>query len=366
MEISNFKKVRNFIEYYKKPFTTEAVAGETGLSYKEAMKVLAKMKASGLIKPISQEGKYKIYVRVLDYVEENPINNYNYEINFLKELIRRIKTGNYRSLRQLEDIMKADRRKIIRYMTALCSIGMVQLVNSRYKVIKDVDFILIGSKFDKHILSEMRKEETQKKEGELMTVNEKVLHDAQGREYPAKLLDPQIVKRNDLVCKVMDRAMKLHDKILLEKQRMVDDLESYLSKVADQYGESWKGNAELVSFDSKFKVEIRYRERIQFDEKLQVAKQKIDDCLKRWSENSNLNLQAVIKEAFQVDKKGEIAKSRILGLRKYNIKDPEWIMAMELIDQAIQITSTKQYIAFYYRPEPDKPYQQVLLNFSAM
>jgi|GEM_PF-70496 len=360
MEISNYKKVRNFIEYHKKPFTCEEVAGETGLSYKEAMKVIAKMKAVELIKPISSNGKYKIYVRNLDYAEKNPMNNYNYEINFLKELIRRIKTGNYRSLRQLEDIMKADRRKIIRYMTALCSIGMVSLRDGKYKVVKEVDILLVGSKFDKHILSEIRKE------GETVVVKEKVLYDAQGREYPAKLLDPQIVKRNDLVCKVMDRAMKLHDKIEIEKQKIVSDVEDYLSKVADQYGESWKGNAELVSFDSKFKVEIRYRERIQFDEKLQVAKQKIDDCLKRWSENSNLNLQAVIKEAFQVDKKGEIAKSRILGLRKYNIKDSEWIMAMDLIDQAIQITSTKQYIAFYYRPEPDKPYQQVLLNFSAM
>jgi len=164
----------------------------------------------------------------------------------------------------------------------------------------------------------------------------------------------------------MDRALKLHDHIEIQKQRIIDDVEKYLSKIADTYGQDWKGNAELTNFDGQYKIEVRYRERIQFDEKIQIAKQKIDECLKRWSENSNLNLQAVIKEAFQVDKKGEIAKSRILGLRKYNIKDAEWKMAMDLIDQAIQVTSSKQYIAFYFRPSPDKPYQQVSLNFSAM
>ncbi len=79
-----------------------------------------------------------------------------------------------------------------------------------------------------------------------------------------------------------------------------------------------------------------------------------------------MNLQAVIKEAFQVDKKGEIAKSRILGLRRYNIKDKKWSEAMELIDEAIQITSTKQYIAFYQRKAQNKPFQLVSLNFSAL
>jgi len=195
---------------------------------------------------------------------------------------------------------------------------------------------------------------------------EKIMYDAQGREYPVKILDPQIVKREDLVNKVMAKAFKLNEKIAEEKAKIVGEVEKYLDKIAGDYGQDWKGNAELVSFDGKYKIEVRYRERIQFDEKLQIAKQKIDNCLKRWSQNSDLNLQAVIKEAFQVDKKGEIAKSRILNLRKYNIKDAEWKHAMDIIDSAIQVTSTKQYIAFYFRPSPDKTFEQVSLNFSAI
>lgn len=365
MEISNFKKVRNFIEFTKRPFTVLIVSGETGLSVDESKKVMGRMKTMGLVKRIGMEGKFSIYVRNIDYKEVVTENPFGYNIKLLKAIIKVIRDNEVKHLRQLANIMKLGRRQLARYLIALCSIGMIGYENGFFVILKEVEIVLIGSKYDKDIIPKLKGIKIHKEKGVNMA-KEKVLYDAQGREYSAKLLDPQIVKKEDLISKVMDKAMKLHDHILNQKQKIVTEVEDYLSKVADQYGESWKGNAELVSFDSKFKVEIRYRERIQFDEKLQIAKQKIDDCLKRWSENSNLNLQAVIKEAFQVDKKGEIAKSRILGLRKYNIKDPEWIMAMDLIDQAIQITSTKQYIAFYYRPEPDKPYQQVLLNFSAM
>ncbi len=366
MEISFYKKVRNFIEFFDKPFTGDVVAGETGLTIKQVTRVLGKMNDVGLIKPISSQGKFRIYIKNIEYKEENPMNNYNFEIKFLKSMIRKLKTGNYSSTRQLEDVMDGDRRKVTRYLIALCSIGMVDLINGKYKVVKDVDLLLIGSKMDRSILRKLKDKEIEFTEGVIMGRKEKILTDAHGREYPAKILDPQIVKRDTIVNRLMGKALRLHDKIETEKIKMVEDIDKYLTQTAQKYGEEWKGNAELVSFDGKYKIEIRNRERIEFSEKLQIAKQKIDECLKRWSEDSNVNLQAVIKEAFQVDKKGEIAKSRILGLRRFNIKDKQWQQAMDLIDEAIQVTSTKQYIAFYERPSEDKSFQLVSLNFSAL
>lgn len=121
----------------------------------------------------------------------------------------------------------------------------------------------------------------------------------------------------------------------------------------------------LASFNEKYRIEIRYREKIQFGIELQLAKQKIDECLKAWSADSNVNLRAIISEAFQVDKKGEIAKYRILRLRRYNIKDQTWKEAMELIDQAIQVVATKQYINFYERDESGQ-FRQIVLNFPAL
>ncbi|MDP2174013.1 MAG: DUF3164 family protein, partial [Candidatus Cloacimonadaceae bacterium] len=174
---------------------------------------------------------------------------------------------------------------------------------------------------------------------------------------------PEIIKQDAVVTKTIERAKKLQDRIIKDKAKLFEEVELYLEEVAEKNGLEWKGNAILNSFDGQCRVEIRFKERIQFGIELQLAKQKIDECLKEWSADSNVNLRAIISEAFQVDKKGEIAKYRILRLRRYNIKDPVWKQAMELIDQAIQVVSTKQYITFYEKDESGQQ-RQIVLNFS--
>jgi hypothetical protein len=66
-----------------------------------------------------------------------------------------------------------------------------------------------------------------------------------------------------------------------------------------------------------------------------------------------------------VDKRGQLARYRIFALRRYKIKDPTWKEAMELIDKAIMVTSTKQYISFAVRDDAGN-YHKVVLNFSAL
>jgi hypothetical protein len=195
--------------------------------------------------------------------------------------------------------------------------------------------------------------------------NERTKTDAQGREIPLRMVRPEILKQDTVIRKTLDRVKSLHNRIKSDKEKLFQELEGYLEFMAEKHGLHWKGNAILLSFDEQYKVEIRFKERIQFGVELQLAKQKIDECLKEWTSDSNVNLRAIINEAFQVDKKGEIAKYRILALRRYNIKDATWKEAMELIDQAINVTSTKQYVAFYERDAAGN-YQQIILNFSAL
>ena len=189
--------------------------------------------------------------------------------------------------------------------------------------------------------------------------------DANGQSIPISIIKPEILKQDAIVNKTIERAKKLQERIIRDKAKLFEEVELYLEEVAEKNGLEWKGNAILNSFDGVNRVEIRFKERIQFGIELQLAKQKIDECLKEWSADSNANLRAIISEAFQVDKKGEIAKYRILRLRRYNIKDPTWKEAMELIDQAIQVVSTKQYITFYEKDESGQQ-RQIVLNFSTL
>ncbi len=196
-------------------------------------------------------------------------------------------------------------------------------------------------------------------------VKERTLTDAQGREIPVKVLHTEIVEKDAAVKKALDCALKLQERILTDKQKLICIVEKYLNDAARRNGLEWKGNALLFTFDEKYKIEMRFREKIQFGIELQLAKQKIDECIKAWSVDSNDNLKAIINEAFQVDKRGQLARYRIFALRRYKIKDPTWKEAMELIDKAILVTSTKQYISFAVRDEAGN-YNKVVLNFSAL
>jgi len=196
-------------------------------------------------------------------------------------------------------------------------------------------------------------------------IKERTLTDAQGREIPVKVLHTEIVEKDAAVKKAMDCALKLQERILTDKQKLICIVEKYLNDAARRNGLEWKGNALLFTFDEKYKIEMRFREKIQFGIELQLAKQKIDECIKAWSVDSNDNLKAIINEAFQVDKRGQLARYRIFALRRYKIKDPTWKEAMELIDKAILVTSTKQYISFAVRDEAGN-YNKVVLNFSAL
>jgi len=196
-------------------------------------------------------------------------------------------------------------------------------------------------------------------------IKERTLTDAQGREIPVKVLHTEILEKDAAVKKAMDCAIKLQERILSDKQKMIQIIENYLNDAARRNGLEWNGNALLISFDEKFKIEMRFREKIQFGIELQLAKQKIDECIKAWSADSSDNLKAIINEAFQVDKRGQLARYRIFALRRYKIKDPVWKEAMELIDKAILVTSTKQYISFAVRDDAGN-YNRIVLNFSAL
>lgn len=100
-----------------------------------------------------------------------------------------------------------------------------------------------------------------------------------------------------------------------------------------------------------------------FDERLQIAKSLIDECLHEWTKDSNDNIKAIIDNAFAVDKEGKINIRRVLALKNLKISDEKWLKAMQAISDAQQIVSSKEYIRFYERDEHGK-YQQISLDFS--
>lgn len=198
-----------------------------------------------------------------------------------------------------------------------------------------------------------------------MANTKEFLEDAQGRLVPVSAIKPIDLKRHEAVTSIMTDTFKERDRLIEFKKsiwlRVQDFLaESAKDSGAKKYGGA-KGNVTLTSFDGKFKVMVAVNDTIQFNEKLQVAKQLIDKCIASWSEGANENLRAIVDDAFNVGKSGLVSTSRVLGLRRLNIKDPTWKKAMDAITESMQVASSKTYMRFYER-QSDGSYKQIPLD----
>ena len=192
--------------------------------------------------------------------------------------------------------------------------------------------------------------------------------DSQGRQVPVELV-PEIDKlRDQTVRRIADEAMKMKDVLGDFKKRIREDIQTFVELSANQYGKAWggkKGNITLTTYDGKYRLIVAMDENIIFDERLQIARQIIGECLDKWSSDARPEIRMLVNDAFQVDKTGKISTARVLGLRRLEIHDPDWQKAMQAITESIQIAGTKQYLRFYERDENGE-YKQIPLDVAAL
>lgn len=145
----------------------------------------------------------------------------------------------------------------------------------------------------------------------------------------------------------------------------MQELAAFMALSLEQYGVKTggdKGNVTLVTFDGQYKVTRQMADTIVFGEQLMAAKLLIDECVHEWSVGSSDNIKVLVLQAFQTDKVGKINTSRVLGLRRLDIKDPKWLLAMQAIADSIQTASTKPYVRFYKRCEATGEYVAISLD----
>lgn len=193
--------------------------------------------------------------------------------------------------------------------------------------------------------------------------------DAAGNHVPVKYIDPVRKKRDAMVEKLFRQALQAQERLRKFKELADRDLAAYLDWLLKTKGEkalSEKGNYELKTFAGDKQICIDINEPIEFDERLQLAKQKIDRCLERWSEGADDKLKTIIFKAFKVNKKGKVDSRSILGLGTLKFDDKEWEEAMDLIRESITITCTRRYIRFQIRETPDSGWKTIRLDLAGV
>jgi hypothetical protein len=192
--------------------------------------------------------------------------------------------------------------------------------------------------------------------------------DHRGRLVPKSLIKDVDLLRDDLVMSVVKKSAEVSNLIKQFKELTLSEIRCFCDQSAEKYGVKFggeKGNIQLQSFDGKYRVLVAISEYLLFDERLQIAKQLIDECVTEWSAGAREEVAALINHAFQVDKKGQINTDRILGLRRLNIQDSKWKQAMEAIGDSITVCGSKSYIRIYEQNQ-DGEYRQIPLDVSAV
>ena len=200
-------------------------------------------------------------------------------------------------------------------------------------------------------------------------MSKQFMEDAQGRQVPVSMIKKFDLKRNDLVCSIMERAFAERERLAEFKQQVWEEIQAFVDESAKDSGAKKlggkKGNITLTSFDGRYKLIVAVNDGILFNEKLQIAKQLIDECIGKWSKNARPELKVLVDDAFNVGKNGLVSTGKVLGLRRLNITDATWRRAMDAITESIQVVSSKTYMRFYERQE-DESYKQIPLDVASL
>ena len=193
--------------------------------------------------------------------------------------------------------------------------------------------------------------------------------DGEGRLIPENMVKPIDRARDDLVRELVGKAKAASAVLADFKAKAFGDIGAFVGMSGEQYGVKLggvKGNVTLLSFDGRFKIVRQIQEHLVFDERLQAAKQLIDECIQTWTEGSSDEIKALINDAFQVNKEGKINTARVLGLKRLNINDEKWLRAMQAIADSVQVAGSKPYIRIYERVGDTDQYQPISLDVAAV
>jgi len=189
-----------------------------------------------------------------------------------------------------------------------------------------------------------------------------------GHLVPIETIKEIDIARDEFVKGIISRAKDTNEQLKSFKTAVADDMQAFFELSAEKYNadvDDSKGFLELFSFDGRYRMIREYSERLDTNERVQVARTLILDCLREWSEVAGPELKTIVEKKLQVNKKGKINIKEYLSLRSLEINHPKWKQAMEAVGDSIIVVGTSVYYRMYERDDEGK-YRQIGLDFSGV
>ena len=159
--------------------------------------------------------------------------------------------------------------------------------------------------------------------------------------------------------------------MLAKRTEVWQRVQEFLELSAAEHGVKWggvKGNTSLFSLDGLSMVKIAIGEHKAVNEGIQSAKALVDECLGDWAKRDGVpsEVQTIISEFFRVNQEGKIDFNLLYKMKRWNIADPKWKLAMQAIDSSIEVIGSSRYLRYYTRKTTDAKWELLDMDFSKL
>ncbi|MCG3675610.1 DUF3164 family protein [Aliarcobacter butzleri] len=204
------------------------------------------------------------------------------------------------------------------------------------------------------------------------TINEKGMwRNKEGDFIHPDMITPDKQLEDETVESIVKGALVLQKQMIEFKAKAFEECYDFVDLLRQKYNmeriTSKSGTVTLKNFDGTKIVEIQVSKLISFDQKLSLAKEKIDEYLTLKTNGADAEIQTLITRVFDV-KNGKVDAKQILSLKSYPIQHELWKEAMSMIDDATEIAGTKSYIRFKHRKngEVDGSLEHIVLDLAGL
>lgn len=184
--------------------------------------------------------------------------------------------------------------------------------------------------------------------------------------------DPVPVDMMKEVNILKDHVGRLLVSLALEYHEALKGLKAFSLSILDQYRkrhaminntEPAEGGITVATFDQTMKVETYFHPFTTFGEGLKQAKKLMGDVISEGTQGINPVLREIFLDAFTL-KDGQVSTSKVDHLASYEVDDPRWIKAVQIINDDKILRYRKQYLRFQIKEKKDGSWQTIYIDLS--
>ena len=191
--------------------------------------------------------------------------------------------------------------------------------------------------------------------------------DPKGNMWRAENIAPRDRDMDGVVRKIHAFGADLSAQMWRFREYTMRDISLYCDRLIKQYGvqpRGKKGNVTLTSFDGCLRVTLSIADVIEAGPEIQAAQALIEDCIEQWSANAQINLRALVSQAFRRDDCGRLSVAQLLNLKRIEIDDPRWRQAQRAIGDALRPSGRAEYVRLYSRAKSTDKWKQLPMHLA--